>query len=146
MVFQLSGEGAKELHTRLEAAVAVPQTAIPGVVVGVVNNAGQLLFHEAFGQRGVTSPEKMQTDTVFWLASCSKLILSIACMQLVEKGLLSLDDSEQVEKICPALKDKRILRRNSKGQPYLEKKKTGITARMLLNHTGNHACFHLSTA
>jgi CubicO group peptidase (beta-lactamase class C family) len=43
----------------------------------------------------------MTMDSVFWIASCTKMITGIACMQLVEQGKLSLDDGDQVEKIAP---------------------------------------------
>ncbi len=43
----------------------------------------------------------MTADTVFWIASCTKMIVGIACMQLVEQGKLALDDVELVEKIAP---------------------------------------------
>jgi hypothetical protein len=33
-------------------------------------------------------------DNVFWIASCTKMLIGIACMQLVEQGVLKLDDGE----------------------------------------------------
>jgi hypothetical protein len=72
----------------------------------------------------------MTLETVFWIASCTKLITAIACMQLVEQGKLSLDDADQAEKLCPQLKQAKILKgfgENSK--PIIEPKKTGITLR-----------------
>jgi CubicO group peptidase (beta-lactamase class C family) len=53
-------------------------------------------------------------------------------MQLVEQGLLNLDDSDQVEKICPELKEVKVLQDDGS----LVEKRRGITLRMLLNHTG----------
>jgi CubicO group peptidase (beta-lactamase class C family) len=60
------------------------------------------------------------------------MITGLACMQLVERGKLSLDDAAQTEKLCPELKDLQVLQPDGK----LVAKKGGITLRMLLAHTG----------
>jgi CubicO group peptidase (beta-lactamase class C family) len=74
----------------------------------------------------------MTLDNIFWIASCTKMIVAMACMQLVEKRLLSLDDSQQVEQLCPELKEVKVLQDDG----TLVEKKRGITLRMLLSHTG----------
>jgi CubicO group peptidase (beta-lactamase class C family) len=78
----------------------------------------------------------MQLDTVFWIASCTKLITCIACMQLVEQGKLNLDDADQAEALCPQLKAAKVFKGFENNKPILVPKKTGITLRMLLTHTG----------
>lgn len=52
-------------------------------------------------------------------------------MQLVEKGILNLDDGEQIENLCPELKTLKVLKKDR----TLEDKKKAITLRMLLSHT-----------
>lgn len=52
-------------------------------------------------------------------------------MQLVEKGVLKLDDDEQIESLCPELKTLKVLKKDR----TLEDKKKAITLRMLLSHT-----------
>lgn len=52
-------------------------------------------------------------------------------MQLVEKGVLNLDDGEQVESLCPELKTLKVLKKDG----TFEDKKRAITLRMLLTHT-----------
>jgi CubicO group peptidase (beta-lactamase class C family) len=79
----------------------------------------------------------MTLDSVFWIASCTKMVAGIACMQLVEQGKLSLDDAASVEEIAPELKRAKVLKGfDENNKPILEDKKTGITLRMLLTHTG----------
>lgn len=56
-------------------------------------------------------------------------------MQLVERGDLLLDDSDQLESLAPELKLVRVLERDGDGELSLQEKKTRITLRMLLNHT-----------
>ncbi|RAK85568.1 hypothetical protein BO79DRAFT_220747 [Aspergillus costaricaensis CBS 115574] len=77
----------------------------------------------------------VQPRDVFWIASCTKHITAICCMQPVERGHISLDDAEGVNRLCPELKDVRIL---SVGE--LLEKKSGITLRILLTHTVAGVC------
>ncbi|PLB40343.1 serine hydrolase domain-containing protein [Aspergillus candidus] len=104
---------------------------VPGVVVVAVDRHGQEIFSRASGPRGHGHSEPMSVDDVFWIASCTKMIVGIACMQLVERGLLSLDDSDQVERYCPELKAVQVLQPDG----TLVDKQRGITLRMLLCHT-----------
>jgi len=69
--------------------------------------------------------------------SCTKMIGAIAAMQLVEQGKLRLDDGDQIESICPELKNIKILKSvDDNGNADFTEKKTKITLRMLLTHTG----------
>lgn len=74
----------------------------------------------------------MTLDNVFWIASCTKMIAGIACMQLVEQGKLHLDDGDEIEKLLPEFKDLKVLQKDG----TLVEKKRKITLRMLLTHTG----------
>ncbi|KAJ3455665.1 hypothetical protein MRS44_017147 [Fusarium solani] len=108
-------------------------TGIPGLVFACVSKHGSLFSH-ASGMTGLSRPKSMTLDTTFWLASCTKLITTIACMQLVEQSKLSLDDAAQVERLCPELAQKKVLSQNE-GELVLAEKKDKITLRMLLTHT-----------
>lgn len=123
------------LRSTLDAACSNHQTGIPGAMVVVVDKNGDELFAHAAGRRGVASSEKMTTDSIFWIASCTKVVAGIACMQLVEKEVLRLDDGEQIETLCPELKKLKVLREDGS----LEDKKKAITLRMLLSHTSGFA-------
>lgn len=109
---------------------------LPGVLYLATRNHGRPIFEHASGLKGVDSPTPMSLDTVFWLASFTKLITSIACMQLVEQGSLSLDDADQVEAILPELRDVKVLKEAAGGRLELVEKNSRITLRMLLTHTG----------
>lgn len=115
----------------VEAACEDPKTGIPGVSVVVVDKNGTELFAQASGKRGVESEEPMTLDTVYWIASLTKMLTGLACMQLVEQGRLALDDGEQTETLLPELKSVQVLRPDGK----LEDKNKQITLRMLLTHT-----------
>ncbi|KAI1857465.1 hypothetical protein JX265_011200 [Neoarthrinium moseri] len=119
------------LQEIVDGACADQRAGIPGVTVVLVGRDGEELFAHAAGKRGIASNEKMSLDHIYWIASCTKLLTGIACMQLVEQGTLKLDDGEQVENICPELKDLKVLRPDNS----LEEKRAKITLRMLLTHT-----------
>jgi CubicO group peptidase (beta-lactamase class C family) len=73
----------------------------------------------------------MALDSIFWIASCTKMIVGIASMQLVEKGLPALDYVGQVATLCPELRDVKVSQDNGE----LVEKKRGMTLRMLLSYT-----------
>jgi CubicO group peptidase (beta-lactamase class C family) len=71
------------LNGKIDAVTADPDE-IPGAVYCAVNKDGDLLFPHASGKVGVGQVRDMDMDTVFWIASCTKMITCVACMQLVE--------------------------------------------------------------
>lgn len=110
---------------------------IPGLVYLAFRGDGEPVFQHCSGTIGVSSEQPMSLDTTFWVASFTKLATSVACMQLVEWGVLRLDDADQVEGICPQLGDVSVLDRDENGYLRLVEKSGRITLRMLLNHTGS---------
>lgn len=126
-----SEQAINTLRATVETACSDGRAGLPGATVVVVGKDGQELFAHSAGRRGVASPEDMSLGHVFWIASCTKAVTGIACMQLVEKGRLDLDDGEQIESLCPELKTLKVL--NVDGT--LQDKKRAITLRMLLTHT-----------
>jgi CubicO group peptidase (beta-lactamase class C family) len=134
-MMSISAEVAADLQTRLDVYTS-KQNGIPGLVYTVINKEGEVLLNLASGKRGVGIDQPMTTDTVFWLASCTKMITAIAAMQLVESQRLALDDVNQVEEIAPELKRVKVLEEAADGSLKLVEKKRGITLRMLLSHTG----------
>jgi Beta-lactamase len=96
----ISTKVVDDLKQQIDAVTADPE-GIPGTVYCAVNKNGDLIFQHASGVIGKGKQEKMSMDTVFWIASCTKMITGIACMQLVEQGKLALDDGDLVEKLAP---------------------------------------------
>ena len=129
---KLSTEILDSLRQSVDTACADQKSDIPGATVVIVGRDGKELFAHCAGKRGVNSHEPMTQENIYWIASCTKLIVGIACLQLVEQGKLVLDDSSQLEKLCPELKNVKVLQNDGN----LVGKKRGITLRMLLTHTG----------
>jgi CubicO group peptidase (beta-lactamase class C family) len=127
-----SSEATTNLRATLDSACADGEKSLPGVVGVIVGKDGTEHFAHAAGKRGYGSSDAMTLDSIFWIASCTKMITGIACMQLVEQGKLSLDDPSQVEELCPEMRDLKVLLADGS----LVEKKRGISLRMLLTHTG----------
>jgi CubicO group peptidase (beta-lactamase class C family) len=129
---QFSRTVLDSLRQTVDTACTDPKSDIPGATVVIVGRDGKELFAHCAGKRGVNSHEPMTQENIYWIASCTKLIVGIGCLQLVEQGKLALDDSNQLEELCPELKSVKVLQDGG----TLVEKKTGITLRMLLTHTG----------
>lgn len=67
---------------------------VPGMAVAVVQN-DMVVWTQGFGLADIEQQVPVRPDTVFRIASISKSITATAVMQLVERGLVSLDDPIQ---------------------------------------------------
>jgi methyl acetate hydrolase len=112
---------------------AVESGAVAGVVAVAANDQG-VVYEGAFGKRAAGGPAPMTMDTVFWIASMTKAITSVAALQQVEHGRLSLD--EPLGSILKELGDVKVLEGfDAKGKPRLRAAKRPVTLRLLLTHT-----------
>src|SRR5215218_11148327 len=79
---------------------------IPGVVA-MAANGNEVIYQGAFGKRDLSKDDAMTLDSVFWIASMTKAVTTAAGMQLVEQGMLSLDDP--IGKLLPDLASPQVL-------------------------------------
>src|SRR5690349_11554211 len=70
---------------------AIERKDVPGVVA-LVTDRQRVLYQGAFGVADVSSGRPLAQDALFRIASMTKPVTSVALMQLVEQGKLSLDD------------------------------------------------------
>jgi len=105
----------------------------PGIVAMATDKSGNF-YEGAAGVRELGKPQAMTTDSVMLLASCTKALVGVALMQLVEEGLVSLDDPAR--KFAPEIADIQVLEGFSpNGEPHLRPPKSDITVGQLLLHT-----------
>jgi CubicO group peptidase (beta-lactamase class C family) len=64
---------------------------VPGLSLTVMKS-GELVEQRAYGYRSLEKSLPATPDTVYEIASITKVFTAVAIMQLVEKGVLSLDD------------------------------------------------------
>ena len=77
--------------------------AYQGIVVLVARH-GKICYFKAFGKAAEGIP--MSTDSVFRLASMSKVPSAVAVMQLWDRGLISLADP--ISKFIPEFADMKV--------------------------------------
>jgi CubicO group peptidase (beta-lactamase class C family) len=112
---------------------AVAAGAIAGAVVAVTDKSGPILKYAA-GVKSLEADAPMPVDAVFWIASMTKAVTTVAALQLVENGRLSLD--APIGAVLPGLADPDVLTGFAEdGKPILRKASTAITLRHLLTHT-----------
>ena len=72
---------------------AIEQGNLPGAVV-VIGHDGRVVYEKAYGRRAIVpAPEAMTADTIFDLASLTKVVATTtALMKLFEQGRFRLND------------------------------------------------------
>ncbi|KAH7268470.1 beta-lactamase/transpeptidase-like protein [Fusarium solani] len=130
----LGQETTTTLRETIDAYTQRPN-GIPGLVYIVVDRDGRHVFAYVSGKRGSGQLEDMTLDTTFWIASCTKLVTTIAAMQLVESGKVRLDREEDIQLILPELSRISVVEEGADGALKLVDQQRKITLRMLLTHT-----------
>lgn len=93
-----------------------------------------IVLHEAQGFADLTTQKPLSKNSIYYLQSMTKPIISVAIMQLVEKGMLSLEDP--IEKFIPEATGLQIILDPEEGmQGEKVPLKESITIRHLLSHT-----------
>jgi len=85
----------------------VAKGSAPGVVA-LLDRGGETHVFTA-GTRALGGGGEMQRDTIFRIASMTKLVTATAVMMLVDEGKIRLD--EPVDRLLPELADRRVLKR-----------------------------------
>ncbi|MFN8459697.1 MAG: serine hydrolase domain-containing protein [Anaerolineae bacterium] len=80
------------LVAKIEAAISQTMKIyqIPGLSIGIIKD-GQVAYTKGFGLAEVDTDRAVTPETVFQLASESKMMVGIAIMQLKERGKIDLD-------------------------------------------------------
>ena len=118
-----------QLLQTLQAQVDVGR--LPGAVL-LIARQGQVLLHEAIGSLDPASGTPMPLNAIFRIYSMTKPLVSVAAMQLVERGKLQLTDP--VARYLPAFADVQ-LGRLEQGVLHLQRPRAAITVYDLLRHT-----------
>ena len=123
------------MYSRFEQALsrAVAAGRIAGGVALVADRDG-VTYEHAAGLRQVGGAAAMTPDTMFWIASMTKAVVSVAALQLVEQGKLTLDGD--LADLLPDLKGLEVMEGvDADGKPRLRPAKGAVTLRQLLTHT-----------
>lgn len=96
----------------------IKYSQVPGVTI-LVSHKGKTIYDSAFGYKNIEKKEKMTPDTLFRVASMSKMFTAVSIMQLVEKDKISLESN--ISKYLKKFEDHNL---------------KDITIRNLLSHQG----------
>lgn len=89
---------------------------------------GTFTYAKTCGVRSLATKQPMGLDTVMWIASCTKLMTTIAALQCIERGQLNLDDD--VSARLPELASLEVLTGfDETEKPILKKRERALTLR-----------------
>jgi methyl acetate hydrolase len=117
---------------------AVEREDVPGVVA-LVTDRQRVLYQGAFGVADVATGRALTADALFRIASMTKVVTSLAAMQLVEQGRFGLDDL--VEKYLPEFAGLKVFESfdSATGEYRLRPASRPPTVRHVLTHTSGLA-------
>jgi len=121
---------------------AVNERRIPGAVAAVASSGG-VAYRAAFGMAGTDSALPMAVDTVFRIASMTKLVTSVAVMSLVDEGLVDLD--APLSRYVDGFVQPEVLSHHDAEVGLFETRpaRREATLRELLSHTGGYGYWWL---
>jgi CubicO group peptidase (beta-lactamase class C family) len=110
--------------------VQIQKHNTPGAV-GLIIKDGVVLYDKAFGYANLDQKTPMSSKSIFRIASQTKAIVSVACLQLVQDKRIHLDDP--IQKYFPSFAQQKVV----SGKPdsiVLVNLDRPITVRDLLTH------------
>lgn len=128
-----SAERLDRLHQTLGGFVDSGQYS--GYVVLLARD-GRIVDWRAHGWQDIAARTPLQRDSIVQIYSMSKIVTSVAVLQLMEEGKLRLED--RVEKFLPALANRQVLTGGTADAPQLAPAARPITVRDLLTHTAGY--------
>ncbi|HAS42963.1 MAG TPA: hypothetical protein DCS93_20960 [Microscillaceae bacterium] len=101
----MSGDSLKRMDNHFHRLVDAKQLA--GIQTAVMRN-GQLIHFDSYGYANIEAKKLLDEKSIFRIFSMTKPIVSVALMQLYEKGKFKLEDP--IHKYLPEFKNMRVYR------------------------------------
>ena len=131
--------------TPIDAALraAVREGLAPGVV-GALTDRRDVLYQQAFGFAGSARREALRTDSVFRIASLTKLVTTIGVLMLADERRIDLD--APFKRHVPDYRQPPVLRSFERGSSRFHATPSArdITIRELLTHTSGYGSWFLN--
>lgn len=100
----------------------------------LLHQGGEIVWHKALGMNDLEQQKPLEKNSIYFLQSMTKPIVSVAILQLIEKGILKLDDA--VENYLPKIATLGVINDINSGIKGETVPQTSpITIRHLLTHT-----------
>ncbi len=131
LIFFASTSSAQNF-TKIDSIInaEIQSKNIAGGVAYVYHN-NKVVYDKAYGFSNLADQSKMQVNSIFRIASQTKAIVSIAFLQLVEKGKIGLDDP--IEKYIPEFSKQKVAIMEADTFKFVSRSRS-ITIRDLLTH------------
>jgi CubicO group peptidase (beta-lactamase class C family) len=110
----------------------IDQQRVPGAVIAIARG-GKLVYFKAFGMADAAKGLPMQTDTIFQLASMTKIQAAVGALALTEQGRLPLQS--RLADYFPAFGTMQVGVPAADGKLTLEPQKRPILIHDLFRHT-----------
>ena len=110
----------------------IERKRVPGAVVAIARN-GKLVYFKAFGMADPTKGVPMATDTIFQLASMTKIQVAVGALALTEQGKLPLQS--RLADYFPAFGTMQVGVPTADGKFTLEPQRQPIRIHDLFRHT-----------
>jgi methyl acetate hydrolase len=111
---------------------AVDSGAVPNVAAIAADRKG-IVYEGAAGPRVAGESEPVTVDTHFRIMSMTKMVATVAALQLMERGQLDFD--APIERYCPEWADLQVLEGFDGDTPRLRPPASKATVRQLVTHT-----------
>jgi CubicO group peptidase (beta-lactamase class C family) len=122
---------------KIDTVTADEKKGLLGIVLLGVDAEGKTIYNYASGRTSLNTANSkpISNDSILRLASCTKIMTSIAALRLVQEGKLSLDDPKLIEEHLPELWKQDVIT-SAPGQPLTyTKREKDVTLRQLLTHS-----------
>jgi CubicO group peptidase (beta-lactamase class C family) len=106
---------------------------LAGVVAVIADQHGQIHYRNILGYADVEGKKPMPEDTVFWIASMTKMFAGASIMMLADEGKVSLDDP--VTRFVPQLEKWMVVKERDPSHILLKPLVRPVTVRHVLSHT-----------
>jgi methyl acetate hydrolase len=125
---------SSSVKTSVDAVLeqAVASGAVPNVVAIAADRDG-IIYEGAVGPRVSGQQEDVDADTHYRIMSMTKMVATVAALQLVEQGKLDLD--APAEQYCPEFAKVQVLERVDGDRPVLRAPAGKATVKNLITHT-----------
>jgi methyl acetate hydrolase len=124
----------EQVRTSIDAVLqgAVDAGAVPNVAAIAADRKG-IVYEGAAGPRVAGGSDPVTVDTHFRIMSMTKMVATVAALQLMERGALDFD--APVERYCPEWADVQVLEGFDGDTPRLRPPATKATVHHLVTHT-----------
>lgn len=127
-IHRLDGEKLTTAQIDAEIARLMKARQVPGLAVALIEN-GQPVFLKTYGVASVEKKQSLQSDTILYAASLTKLAFTYMVMQLVDEHVIDLDRS--IAKYLP----KPLPEYEKYADLASDERWRKLTPRILLDHT-----------